>query len=287
MFTAAERCPGPARIRHTIPGLRCAPARPRGKKEGGGFVNWEEGCLFPEITLLASDSPDPSRTTFLVRPIGDTIDFALVRNWLAICEKQHGQDCNRSAFREHEFTNPVDEIPGLRFIDVIDHCIVNARDVATSNAVRFATLSYVWGRVPTLRMLKSNIDMLSEQGSLQRPELYNRLPWTTRDAIQVVRELGLRYLWVDTLCIVQDDPVEKIETIRKMDIVYGTAFVTIVAATGDNANVGLPGVRPGTRRIRQPIEEIAPGFRLAFKQRHLDYLKSSPYFTRGWTYVFF
>jgi hypothetical protein len=68
-----------------------------------------------------------------------------------------------------------------------------------------------------------------------------------------------------------------------MDLVYGSAYVTIIAATGDDANAGLPGVRSGMRNYRQPIEELMPGLRLAFKPRMVDYLEDAVYDTRGWT----
>jgi Heterokaryon incompatibility protein (HET) len=133
-----------------------------------------------------------------------------------------------------------------------------------------------------LRTLRDNVEKLEEPGALKLPEFYDKIPWTIQDAIQTVRDIGLRYLWVDSLCIVQDDTSgEKAEAISKMDLVYGAAFVTIVAATGDNADAGLPGVRPGTRGYRQPIEELMPSLRLAVKPVSANYMEDSVYKTRG------
>jgi hypothetical protein len=50
-----------------------------------------------------------------------------------------------------------------------------------------------------------------------------------------------------------------------------------------DANAGLPGLYPGTRGATQPIKEIGPRFRLAFKQKDEDYISSSVYHTRAWT----
>ncbi|KAH8654296.1 hypothetical protein BGZ61DRAFT_524257 [Ilyonectria robusta] len=61
------------------------------------------------------------------------------------------------------------------------------------------------------------------------------------------RSLGERYLWVDAVCMVQDDEVQMAGDIPKMDIVYGQAFATIVALEGTDADAGLPGVCAGTR----------------------------------------
>jgi len=72
--------------------------------------------------------------------------------------------------------------------------------------------------------------------------------------------------------------------ISKMDIVYGAAYLTIMAATGADANAGLPGLRPGTRKIPQPVEEVLPGLRLAYKTKHHDYISEAVYYKRAWTF---
>jgi hypothetical protein len=62
-----------------------------------------------------------------------------------------------------------------------------------------------------------------------------------------VSSLGERYLWVDVLCIIQDDEKSKALFISQMDIVYHHALLTIVAMSGQDANSRLPGLRPFTR----------------------------------------
>ncbi|KAF8854270.1 HET-domain-containing protein [Acephala macrosclerotiorum] len=253
--------------------------RPYCNLANGGYMNSVRLNFFPEITLLANDSPVPEKT-FFARPIQqDKIDFGIVRNWLTLCETWHGDDCNESEMLD-TLIHPADEIPEFRVIDVVDNCLV----FGESNC-KYAALSYVWGRAKVLCALAENVEKLEQPGSLKQPEFLDQIPWTIRDAMQATREIGLRYLWVDSLCIIQDDTAgHKQHAISKMDLVYGMAFVAIIAASGDSANAGLPGVRPGTRNYRQPIEEIMPGFRLAFKPRMEDYLRDAVYETRGWTF---
>lgn len=260
-----------------IPQIRVL--RPYAQKSKGGYVQSARLNMFPEITLLANDSPAPL-TDFFARPIDQNkIDFSIVRGWISSCKSAHGRECDRAMMHEHEVTHPVDEIPGFRLIDVVDNCLVRG-----IGRCEYTTLSYVWGQATVLRALKSNVGIFEQIGALKLPEFQEAIPWTIRDAMQVSREIGIRYLWVDSLCIVQDDDTgEKAKTISKMDLVYGAAFLTIVPATGQNANAGLPGVRPGTRGFRQPIEQIGPDFRLAFKPRSVDYIENCVYFSRGWT----
>lgn len=273
--------PDPDQPWNHIPQIRLL--RPYARKESGGYVDVMKLNMFPEITLLANDTPTPSKSHF-ARLINDQIDFSMVRNWLAMCHVGHGDFCNQSKMLDHEISDPAAEIPSFRLIDVVDNCIVRAPHNA-----KYVGLSYVWGNIDIsaiLRLLRANVDDLEKPGSLLRREFYDIIPVTIRDAIQAVRELHLRYLWTDSLCIIQDDNDDqgsKKDAISKMDLVYGAAYLTIVAATGTDANAGLPGLRPGTRGITQPVEEIAPGFRLAFKTRSEDYIRSSVYHTRGWT----
>ncbi len=79
----------------------------------------------------------------------------------------------------------------------------------------------------------------------------DQFPATIADAIALVRALGERYLWVDAICIVQDDRDSKMQDIERMDLIYSRAFATLVALAGTDAAAGLPGVRAKTRRPQQ------------------------------------
>ncbi|KAK4100493.1 hypothetical protein N658DRAFT_497241 [Parathielavia hyrcaniae] len=100
--------------------------------------------------------------------------------------------------------------------------------------------------------------------------------------MKFVRRLGERYLWVDDLCIVQDDPATKQPMIQNMHVIYSNAYVTLIAASGDNSDAGLPGVWPSSRKADQPIPSVAEGlaFIYTFPFRAI---KKAAWATRGWT----
>ena len=85
-------------------------------------------------------------------------------------------------------------------------------------------------------------------------------PKTIRDAITLTQELGIRYLWVGSLCIVQDDMDGKASLIE-MHQVYHSSYLTIIAGVGDHADFSLSGVQSRTRAL-QSVEEIETGFYL-------------------------
>jgi hypothetical protein len=126
----------------------------------------------------------------------------------------------------------------LKVIDVRTRTIVR-----TPPNCRFIALSYVWGVGNHFRASK-----LSE--SIHRvlfPRRLPPLPGTIEDAITAVKRLNERYLWVDSLCINQDDPEEKATQIKLMERIYRGAYLTLVAAEGCHSDTGLLGVKGGSR----------------------------------------
>ncbi|KAF4816631.1 Vacuolar membrane-associated protein iml1 [Colletotrichum siamense] len=169
-----------------------------------------------------------------------------------------------------------DEIPNFRAIDVSRKCIASI-----PSSVKYVALSYVWGRVSTYRLLKANVRDLMNTGGLTR--VWHDIPRTIRDAIALVEAIGEKYLWVDTLCLIQDDVNDMIPGIKHMDMVYGGAFCTIIAASGEDANAGIPGMGSLPQR-KQYISEVHPGIKLVLCQGMETLLKRTQYNTRAWTF---
>lgn len=63
-----------------------------------------------------------------------------------------------------------------------------------------------------------------------------------QDSMSITRLAGVRYLWVDRFCTVQDDPADKVRQLPAMASIYANACFTIVTTDGTEVDVGLPGV---------------------------------------------
>jgi hypothetical protein len=76
---------------------------------------------------------------------------------------------------------------------------------------RYFALSYVWGEAQgkCLNATKSNIAALREAGSLPAEPLGASLSFSIEDAVRVCWKFEEQYLWVDSLCVIQDDPEDK------------------------------------------------------------------------------
>jgi hypothetical protein len=77
----------------------------------------------------------------------------------------------------------------------------------------YVALSYVWGKKSKfegqLRLTFDNLGKLQQDGALRKKRFAKDVPVTIKNAMGLVKLLGLRYLWVDRLCIVQDDLASK------------------------------------------------------------------------------
>jgi len=153
-------------------------------------------------------------------------DMEELRSWLNRCSEEHRHRKTGGNLLKKPL--PKD----FRLIDVQRGCIVRAE----SDPI-YCALSYVWGSGNQLTLTKSNLTELEKEYALFSNEL---LPKTITDAIKLCQDISQNYLWVDCLCILQDGEEDKHSQIASMDAVYNMAFLTIVAAAGDDATSGLP-----------------------------------------------
>ncbi|KAJ6103834.1 hypothetical protein N7486_004056 [Penicillium sp. IBT 16267x] len=197
------------------------------------------------------------------------VDWKKVSGWVKDCHSVGHQSC-RQAKPDALHTSK------LPVIDVKRMCITSIP--ATS---QYATLSYVWGTSSTqLQATTENEHDLAMEGSLN----INILPRTIDDAIVACGNMNIDYLWVDRLCILQDErPDKKAYWLDAMGAIYARSLVTLVALSGNDAEHGLPGVNMVKREafwvgISQGISLIEP------IPKFDRLLRDSRWNSRGWTY---
>ncbi|KAF3014758.1 hypothetical protein E8E14_010175 [Neopestalotiopsis sp. 37M] len=102
-----------------------------------------------------------------------------------------------------------------------------------SNSIPYLTLSHCWGKLDLLSLTKSTF------GDLTDGIAFANLPKTFRDAVQVTRKLGFEYLWIDSLCIFQDNLDDWNHEASKMCEVYANAVCNIAATGAADSTQGL------------------------------------------------
>lgn len=200
------------------------------------------------------------------------IDPCLLKRWQSTCVREHGELCHLSPHAG--FAQLWPEF----LVDVWQQCLV-----AALPSHEYICLSYVWGGSAQFNTLSSNIDKLRQPGAFAPVNMAQRLPNTIRHAMAVVEMLKGRYLWVDSLCIVQDNADKKHQEIGKMGAIYANAMLTIIAEGGSNADsgiLGLRGVSPN-RTFDQRIWSLGRGTKVVEMP---EVAENSIWGERGWTF---
>lgn len=237
-------------------------------------------------------------------------DHAKVQNWLGLAPalksdhlaednllwiKSMLQDCEQHNHR----TNKAYVLP-TRLIDVTG-CqarLVLGSDVATNHpAPTYAALSYCWGTE-----MDSKDQLKTTRASMgDRMSGINDVEMTAvlRDAIRATRALDLPYLWVDALCILQDDKADWDTECAVMDHVFSNAYVTLCALASDSCHDGFLERQMPSESMQVPFEsKLNLGISGAFNVRYmipdrvpfptplpLRYdLNVGRWDTRGWVY---
>ncbi|KAF2252022.1 HET-domain-containing protein [Trematosphaeria pertusa] len=204
------------------------------------------------------------------------ISTDVIQSWLQTCLQLHGDRCGNGLRSDTRGWNGP-----LWLIDVEDGCLVAAFPRA-----KYVALSYVWGCGSiSASTTNENFVKLQERGGLYDPSTVT-LPRTIRDAIELVRSVGERYVWIDRFCIVQDEGPANQSQLNAMGNIYAGAYFTLVAAQGEDPTDGLYGKRPiNLSSTSRPMSNTPPGD--SSKEILLDqamHLMRTKWYSRSWTF---
>jgi hypothetical protein len=149
----------------------------------------------------------------------------------------------------------------------------------------YICLSYCWGEIPNeAKTVQSNLEGFQ-----------SRIPWailprTFQEAVIVTRRLGVRYLWIDSLCIIQGDENDWRKEASRMCSVYQGSTLTIFATDSFDTRGGLFRKSPEVDLSRKVLDGTTSGCRweihvapdLIDIQKSLFYPKAFPLFSRAW-----
>lgn len=240
-----------------------------------GYTDREADTWYAE-NLHLTDDPEASTSECEGRvPDHEWIDQNIVLEWITTCQRDHLGTCDK------HFSNTFTAQQPTYLVDTWLKCII-----ATTGNEPYVCLSYVWGGVDSFRALKRNRESLLRPQALAPGNGDVVLPDTVRDAMEWVKVLNERYLWVDSLCILQDDEHKHTELL-KMSAIYANASFTIIAAQGSDANYGLRGLKGFSRprnleNLTYPIGSARVG--IPMTSRFAYPKPPCPWKIRGWTF---
>jgi hypothetical protein len=193
------------------------------------------------LTIFAAESPlkdnlcgrivheDPMHPAVLNR----------MRNWVNDCNENHSK-CHPGEvdlpFRVLDVANP-----GL------DSNTIKLVEPAAGTNGRYVSLSHCWGKSQPFTTTKAT--MASRKASID----VSGLPQTFQDAIAISRELGIRYIWIDSLCICQDDGADWERESAKMASIYMNSYLTLAASRAKDDSDGFLGPRDARVHVELPV----------------------------------
>ncbi|KAK4203200.1 heterokaryon incompatibility protein-domain-containing protein [Triangularia verruculosa] len=220
-----------------------------------------------------------------------------IRDWLQTCSSTH-LECNRP-YLPYRLPRRLLDVwcsskPMPRDFDRLSLDIsANVRIVSSDSLApetKYLTLSHRWGDPPSLILNSSTAPQLLLSEDISLHLLNCREAAAFRHAIHVTRGLGYRYLWIDALCIMQDDMAQKTTDIMWMDEVYTNSALNISASEA-NVEKGLVFERDPTS-INPLRETVLVGntdsqesltLQISAIDKNLLYC-NAPLYQRGWVY---
>ncbi|KAL8282512.1 hypothetical protein RB601_008411 [Gaeumannomyces tritici] len=165
---------------------------------------------------------------------GSSTHLQVLSRWISCCDKSH--QCFPPQDIEFVPTRLLDVgsegSPWIRLIEKLS---------GDDKPCRYIALSHRWGSPELHRALTTTTASVTQ---FRQGIRVAELPQTFRDAVQVTRGLGVRYLWIDSLCIIQDDPQDWGAESKLMEQVFSSAYVTISASCSSGTNDGFLKPRP-------------------------------------------
>jgi hypothetical protein len=117
-------------------------------------------------------------------------------------------------------------------VDQEEICLVETSILPMSPTFEYAALSHCWGGSKPKQLLKHNYPAMKQSITIAD------LPKNFRDAISITREIEFKYLWIDSLCIIQDCEDDKNREIADMGLIYARAICTISATASKDSEGG-------------------------------------------------
>lgn len=201
----------------------------------------------------------------------------VISDWLRNCKEDHS-----ICAKHNQKTLPTRLLDIGNESDAYIRLIYSRSIDRASDNVQYIALSHCWGSptTPIHRTTKRN-----HQEHLNKIIIAG-LPQTFRDAITVSRVLHIRYLWIDSLCIIQDDEADWANEAGKMAHVYEGCYFTIAATSSEDGDGGLflDSATPASEILEQdaPVNEAEPTCLVRYPLAALRTIWDAPLSKRAW-----
>ncbi|KAF8848133.1 HET-domain-containing protein, partial [Acephala macrosclerotiorum] len=202
--------------------------------------------------------------------------LGLANRWIKECQSSH--NCHRrKTTRTFCPTRLIDV--GNTAVNTVRLCMGKDLPPGTS----YFTLSHCWGKTPMPeRLLENN---LQSRFALVN---YDKLPRNFQDSIRIVRGLGGRYIWIDSLCIIQDSTEDWQHESALMGEVYLNGYCNLSAVASLDSSIGMIfnrqplNILPLRTRLKVELEHQEQDLYLCDPKLWYQEIAKSPLLSRAW-----
>lgn len=280
--------------------MTCGPL----KRQNAGFSEHENRPYNAgEATLgIFAREGDAAGEVVMTRPLhgstGDEHVFESLRGWIRECREGH-KKCQlgyvrgeiaragrpdmedrrlREVYRDEDVELPTRVLDVGATVRLVEAVEIGGRGC-------YAALSHCWGQ--SQHVTTTQGDYAQRKAGI----VFSELPKTFRDAVMATRKLGVQYLWIDSLCIIQDSASDWAHESQRMGAVYHNAYFTIAASSSVDGDGGLF----YDRTIPDPTTEVSLPFTItdgtifgtwtihSHPPNYTDDVLGGPLHSRAWT----
>ncbi|WYZ36239.1 hypothetical protein EsH8_XI_000122 [Colletotrichum jinshuiense] len=205
-------------------------------------------------------------------PFKSKASFVLLNEWLGFCDEEHTCVSSNSSPR----------LP--KRLLVIENGLtptVSIQDTIRMNPLTpYTTFSYIRGSE-----ISGALELcLENEGYFADGVDFRKLPRSYQDAVIVTQNLGVKYIWIDALCILQDNPEDKASEISNLETILANSYCMIAATHAATVDSGFLGERPprAVVHVTQP-----DGTRMSVCEMIDDFhnhVEKSPLCSQGWNF---
>ncbi|MCJ1469471.1 hypothetical protein MMC07_008104 [Pseudocyphellaria aurata] len=234
---------------------------------------------FATLDVYANEDSVDATQDLPSQPVRPAEDFGAAKRWLQSCRNNH----SRCVSKEQKPSRRDGWLP-TRVIDVgpMDGSKEPRLLCGPGKSGQYATLSYCWGNIVTVQTTAKTLRAHEAQIPLAG------LNKTFRDAVVIARNLKLRYLWIDSLCIIQDDWKDWEAESSMMGDVYSNSAVTIAASSAKNSLAGCFFPRDPSPPVAFDYRsETCPSRSVYFRRQLKDFhqnVNDGPLNRRAWAF---
>ncbi|RSL41020.1 hypothetical protein CEP53_013009 [Fusarium sp. AF-6] len=180
--------------------------------------------------------------------------YSLMLHWIHDCDVNHPGCRPLNHDPECLPTRLLDVGPnGSLGNDSFVHLLTTKEDLGATQNLHYIALSHPWGNSKHHDHFCTTPENLYQRLISGIP--FDKLPCTFKHAVQVTRSLNIRYLWIDSLCIVQGDGGDFDTEAKNMETIFSSAYCVIAASRASGTSSGFLEKRSPRQFIR--LDEVA------------------------------